>query len=113
MAMVFFGLYALVKGYLLFRSTFLPRALAVLSVTGGLGWMIYLYEPLALRPAVLYRWRRRYRGFGQCDLAYRFWRERRALEGTSQPCSPVDLAMTLNRRNGSNCFYFLCCRFGR
>jgi len=33
-AMVLFGLYALAKGYLVFRSTFLPRVLRVLSAVG-------------------------------------------------------------------------------
>lgn len=48
-AVVFFGLYAIVQGYLVFRSTFLPRALGILGVLGGLGWLAYLYEPFALR----------------------------------------------------------------
>jgi hypothetical protein len=45
-ALVFFGFYALLQGYLIVRSTFLPRILGVLGMLGGLGWLSFLYPPL-------------------------------------------------------------------
>jgi hypothetical protein len=49
MALVFFGFYALLTGYLIIRSTFLPRILGVLSVLAGSGWLSFLYLPLGYR----------------------------------------------------------------
>ena len=49
MALVFFGFYALLTGYLIIKSTFLPRILGVVSVLGGLVWLSFLYLPLGYR----------------------------------------------------------------
>jgi len=45
--MVLYGLYALLIGYLIFRSTFLPRVLGVLMVFAGVGYLTFLWLPLA------------------------------------------------------------------
>jgi hypothetical protein len=44
---VFFAFYCLLIGYLILRSAFLPRILGVLLVLAGLGWLTFLWPPLA------------------------------------------------------------------
>lgn len=44
--LLFFGPYCLLIGYLIFRSTFLPRVLGVLMALAGLGWLAFLLPTL-------------------------------------------------------------------
>ena len=45
-AIVLAGFYCLLIGYLIFRSTFLPRILGVLMALAGLAWLTWLSNPL-------------------------------------------------------------------
>ena len=45
-SLIFFAPFCLLIGYLIFRSTFLPRFLGVLMALAGLGWLIFM-SPLA------------------------------------------------------------------
>jgi Domain of unknown function (DUF4386) len=47
-ALVFDGLFLLLIGVLIFRSTFLPRILGALVALAGFGWLAYLSPPLAI-----------------------------------------------------------------
>jgi hypothetical protein len=47
--LAFFGLYAVLKGYLIVRSTFLPRILGLLSVIAGVGLLTFLSPTLGPR----------------------------------------------------------------
>jgi hypothetical protein len=40
--LLFFGPYCLLLGYLIFKSTYLPRILGVLMALAGLGWLAFL-----------------------------------------------------------------------
>jgi len=58
--LVFFGGYCLLIGYLIARSTFLPRIFGVLMALGGLGWLTFLspglsrsLQPYNMAPGIL------------------------------------------------------------
>ena len=44
-SLVFFGFYLLSIGYLIFRSTFMPRLLGLALMLGGLAAMIFMFPP--------------------------------------------------------------------
>jgi riboflavin transporter FmnP len=44
--LLFFGPYCLLIGYLIFKSTFLPRILGVLMALAGAGWLVFLIPNL-------------------------------------------------------------------
>jgi hypothetical protein len=45
--LVFFGLHCLLTGYVIFRSGFLPRTIGALLMFAGIGWLTFLWPPLA------------------------------------------------------------------
>jgi hypothetical protein len=47
--LLFFGPYCMLIGYLVFRSTFLPRFLGVAMVLAGVGWLAFLVPAIAHR----------------------------------------------------------------
>src|ERR1700730_16728005 len=48
--LVFFGFWCVLVGYLIFRSTFLPRIIGVLEVLAGLGYLTLLWQ--GVRPSL-------------------------------------------------------------
>lgn len=45
-SLVFFAFYCLLIGWLVLRSTFMPRFVGVLMMIGGCGWMTFLWPPI-------------------------------------------------------------------
>lgn len=51
--LLFFGPYCVLLGYLIFRSTFLPRVLGILMMVAGVAWLVSLL-PLIAKTAFTY-----------------------------------------------------------
>jgi hypothetical protein len=49
LALAFFGFNTLLQGWLILRSTFLPRWLGVLTILSSIGWLAFLWPPLGYR----------------------------------------------------------------
>jgi len=49
LAMAFFGFSVPLNGYLIFRSTFLPRWLGALGMIAGVCWLTFIYPPFGSR----------------------------------------------------------------
>jgi uncharacterized protein DUF4386 len=66
--LVFFGLWCILTGYLIVRSTFLPRILGVLLMLDGVGWAIFMIPPIAavLFPAIAV-------ASGLAEVPLQFW----------------------------------------
>jgi hypothetical protein len=47
LGLVFFGVFCALIGYLIFVSTFLPRVVGGLMALAGVGWLTFLWPPLA------------------------------------------------------------------
>jgi Domain of unknown function (DUF4386) len=66
--LVFFGLWCILTGYLIVRSTFLPRILGILLMIDGVGWATYVVPPFAsaIFPAIAV-------ASGLAELPLMFW----------------------------------------
>ena len=46
-ALAFFGVFQLFLGYVIIRGRFIPWPIGAVVALAGVGWLIYLYPPLA------------------------------------------------------------------
>ncbi len=47
-AYYFFGIHLILLGYLIFRSTYIPRLIGILIILDGAGWIIFTIQPVLL-----------------------------------------------------------------
>ena len=90
----FHGFYWILIGYLIFKSSFLPRILSALTAIAGLCWLTFLSPPLA-NSAPLYSCPRRPRGTSADAMVARDGRGRSTMEGAG----PRRMKATAYRRS--------------